>query len=192
MRLYSSAPADLLDIHYESPDGRWCLGGKFPVARGWATYRVDLSKNSWRETRAGEDSKQWGGPSKRVSALRIDPGNQADRWIAVDYVALQEPEAGQAEGVTIEPQGHGRITQFDAPETVEAGSSLNVTARLEIEPSPDMPTVTAFVRLRSGKTIVRLEEKPLERSGTSAVLNVTPVDLGLLESRRVDRGGGLL
>ena len=173
VRLYSSAPADVLDIYYASPDGRWCLGGKFPVARGWATYRVELTKNSWRETRAGEDSKQWGGPSQRVSELRIDPGNQADRWIAVDWVMLHEPEEGQVEGVTVEPQGQGRITQFEAPEVSEAGTPVNVTVRLECEPMPAGSALTAFVRLRSGKSILRLEEQPLERSGTSATLHVS-------------------
>ena len=46
VRLYSSDKADVLDVYYESPDGRWCLGGKFPIAKGWATYRMDLTKNS--------------------------------------------------------------------------------------------------------------------------------------------------
>ena len=44
VRLYSSAAADVLDVYYESPDGRWCLGGKYPVVQGWATYRIDLDK----------------------------------------------------------------------------------------------------------------------------------------------------
>jgi hypothetical protein len=38
VRMYSSADADLLDVYYGSPDGLWCLGGKLPVRKGWATY----------------------------------------------------------------------------------------------------------------------------------------------------------
>ena len=94
VRLYSSEKADLLDIYYQSPDERWCLGGKFPILKGWATYCLDLTQNHWRETATGDVSKQWGGPSKRVSSLRIDPGNQADRWVAVDYVRLQTAAPG--------------------------------------------------------------------------------------------------
>ncbi len=39
VRLYSSAPADLLDIYYKATNGDWGLMGKFPVKRGWATYQ---------------------------------------------------------------------------------------------------------------------------------------------------------
>ena len=41
VRLYSSAAADLLDVYYKSPDGNWCLGGRFPIRKGWAIYRID-------------------------------------------------------------------------------------------------------------------------------------------------------
>ena len=44
VRLYSSDKADVLDVYYQSPDGNWCLGGKLPIAKGWATYRMDLTK----------------------------------------------------------------------------------------------------------------------------------------------------
>lgn len=53
VRLYSSEPADLLDIYYQSPDQRRCLGGKFPIVKGWATYCVDLTRNCWRKTTTG-------------------------------------------------------------------------------------------------------------------------------------------
>ncbi|MBM4086265.1 MAG: hypothetical protein FJ272_15890, partial [Planctomycetes bacterium] len=89
VRMYSSAEADVLDVYYGSPDGRWCLGGKLPIRRGWATYRLDLTKNHWRETRASADSKQWGGPSKRVNSFRLDPGNQENRYIMMDSVKLE-------------------------------------------------------------------------------------------------------
>jgi hypothetical protein len=111
-RIVSSDKADVLDVYYESPDGRWCLGGKFPIAKGWATYRLDLTKNSWWKTRSGDESRQWGGPSRRVRPLRSDPGNQADRWVAIDTVRLEPPAADFQEGVSVETQGTARMVGY--------------------------------------------------------------------------------
>ena len=134
VRMYSSEEADLLDVYYQSPDKRWCLGGKFPVAKGWATYRLDLAKNRWRETATGDESRQWGGPSRRVSTLRIDPGNQAGRWVAIDSVRLETAEPGLEEGVTLEPQGVARLAGLVVPKTVSAGAAIEVAAELTFPP----------------------------------------------------------
>ncbi len=161
VRMYSSEKADLLDIYYESPDKRWCLGGKLPILKGWATYRMDLTKNRWRETRTGESSKQWGGPTKRVRSLRIDPGNQADRWVAIDFVRLEEPRPGLSEGVIPEPRGEARLKRLSVPSTVEAGRPITAVAELEAI-TPNTPTsASIFVRLRRGKTLLRLVEQPI-------------------------------
>ena len=122
IHMYSSDKADQLAIYYQSPDfpqsdhpkNHACMGGKFPIVKGWATYRLDLTKNNWSMTQTGEESKQWGGPSGRVSSLRIDPGNQANRWLAIDYVKLQTAEAGLQEGVTADPRGVARAAAFSA------------------------------------------------------------------------------
>lgn len=172
VRLYSSAAADVLDVYYESPDHRWCLGGKFPIAKGWATYRIDLTKNHWRETRSGDESRQWGGPSHRVTTLRIDPGNQASRWIAVDLVRLHAAEPGQVEGVTVEPRDTGRITQLQVPKKVTAGSDVEVDLRFQSDAAPAPAALNAFVRLRSGQTILRWAEQPLVRDGSAAAVRV--------------------
>ena len=50
VRLYSSAPADLLDIYYKTAAGYWCLGGSLPIKAGWGVYTTDLLSNRWRET----------------------------------------------------------------------------------------------------------------------------------------------
>ncbi|MBI2299079.1 MAG: hypothetical protein HYU66_09095 [Armatimonadetes bacterium] len=164
LRLYSSAPADLLDIYYKSPDGRWCLGGKLPIVKGWAVYRVDLTRNAWRETLTGDVSRQWGGPSRRVNSFRIDPGNQAERWVMVDEVHLAPPEPGFAEGVTPEPAAAARLEKLTVPATVEAGSSVAVVADLAVTP-PAARTGTAFLRLRQGATIMDLAEQPVTFGG---------------------------
>jgi hypothetical protein len=165
VRLYSSEKADLLDIYYESPDKRWCLGGKLPIVKGWATYRLDLTKNHWRETRTGDVSKQWGGPSKRVSSLRIDPGNQAGRWVALDYVKLQTAEPDLEEGVTVEPRGTAQLAAINAPGTVEAGNELSVSVELEVDVPPELTSGVAWIRLCRGGAILRLVEQPVAFSG---------------------------
>ncbi len=161
VRLYSSEEADLLDIFYESPDKRWCLGGKLPIAKGWATYRMDLNKNRWRETTAGAESRQWGGPSRRVSSLRIDPGNQAERWVALDYVRLESPGPGLEEGVTVEPLGTARLTALRVPPTAQAGTTIEAIATLDVAPAPEMKTATLYLRLRRGNTFLRVIEEPI-------------------------------
>jgi len=167
VRLYSSEKADVLDVYYESPDGRWCLGGKFPIERGWATYRLDLTRNAWRETRSGDVSRQWGGPSKQVKSLRIDPGNQADRWVALDYAKLETAEAGLQEGVAPEPRGTGRLRAIQVPRTVGAGERMSVSAEFDTSLPPDLKAGTALVELRRGKTVLRLDARPVTLSGTS-------------------------
>ena len=166
VRMYSSTPADLLDVYYESPDTRWCLGGKFKVVQGWATYRFDLTKNHWRETATGDSSKQWGGPSRRVRSLRIDPGNQADRWVALDYVKLQDSEPGLTERAVVEPRGSAEAVIMEVPASVEAGNPIRVSARLQVSSLPQgLQQGTAYLQLRRDSTTFRLVEKPLAFSG---------------------------
>lgn len=168
VRLYSSEQADVLDIYYESPDGKWCLGGKLPIVQGWATYRMDLTQNAWRETRSGADSRQWGGPSKRVSTLRIDPGNQANRWIALDYVKLQSAAEECVEGVTAEPRTKGRIVAVEVPTAVSGGELLKASARLVVESASERTSGTVLTRLRRGNLTLRLDQQTVDWSSGAA------------------------
>ena len=156
VRLYSSQKADVLDIYYQSPDGHWCLGGKLPIVQGWATYRLDLTKNLWRETLSGDAARQWGGPSKRVGLLRIDPGNEADRWIALDYVKLQPAQPGLVEGVTPEPRGTARLKALRVPASGCAGQSVQVSAELAVEVPQGLTSGSVLVQLRREKTLLRV------------------------------------
>ncbi len=165
VRLYSSTEADLLDIYYKSPDGRWCLGGKYPISKGWATYTVDLTKNDWRETRSGEVSKQWGGPSKRVSSFRLDPGNQEGRWVMIDSVWLGPPKPGLEEGIEVEPRGSARLRTLTVPKSVQAGEKLRVAGDFEISVPDGLERGTGFVRLRQGPTLMRIVEQPVDLTG---------------------------
>jgi hypothetical protein len=159
VRMYSSAPADLLDIYYQSPDGAWCLGGKLAVAQGWATYRMDLRTNRWRETTLGESAHQWGGPSGRVAVLRLDPGNEARRQLVVDYVRLTAAPADPQEGVTVEPPAPGRVGKLDAPARVVAGESFTVATEVEVTVPPGLRQVNLYLRLRQGAMPLWAEER---------------------------------
>jgi hypothetical protein len=170
VRLYSSEQADLLDVYYQSPDKRWCLGGKFPIRKGWAVYRMDLVKNLWRETTTGPAAKQWGGPAKRVSSLRLDPGNQADRWVAVDFVRLAAAEPGFREGVTAEPRGTARLVEMHAPGSVAAGGRVSVSARFAVQAPPGMERATALILLRQGGTVMRWIEQPVALTGQTLTI----------------------
>lgn len=157
-RLYSSEPADLLDIYYRSADGKWCLGGKLPVAKGWAVYRVDLTQNTWRETGTGPDSRQWGGPSKQVSSFRLDPGNEAGRTILVDYLKLTAKPAGAVEGVTVEPMGKAMLRNLTAPAQAQAGGTLTVSANFDVQLPENVTSITTYVRLRHGNEVMITRE----------------------------------
>lgn len=154
VRLYSSAPADLLDIYYKSPDGRWCLGGKFPIARGWAVYRVDLTQNKWRETQTGDVSRQWGGPSKRVVSFRLDPGNEAGRWVMVDWVKLMPKPEGAQEGVTEEPRGTEKFIKLEVKTQAKAGERLPVQAAFNVEGAAGLKQLTSYIRLMRGEQVM--------------------------------------
>jgi hypothetical protein len=93
LRLYSSTPADLLDVYYSSPNGDWSIGAAFPVRQGWAIYCLDLSKVQWRKLEASSpEAAAWGGREHKVSSLRLDPGNEADREVRIDWAELTGPE----------------------------------------------------------------------------------------------------
>jgi len=170
VRMYSSADADLLDVYYGSPDGHGCLGGKLPVRKGWATYRVDLSKNDWRETTGGDASKQWGGPGKRVNQFRLDPGNEAGRWIMIDRVSIGPAGRGFMEGVTSEPRGTAKLKTLRVPKTVEAGNTLSVSAEFEVSVPGGLAKGTGFLRLRQGTAVMRVEERSVAFTGKTVTV----------------------
>ena len=95
-RFYSSAPADALAVYYQAPNGDWAISAGPAIKAGWNEMTLDLNRDiDWAHGDAGSADKNddaaraWGGREKRVTALRLDPGNQADRDIKFDYVALQ-------------------------------------------------------------------------------------------------------
>lgn len=161
VRLYSSAPADLLDIYYKSADGRWCLGGTLKIAQGWATYCMDLTRNAWRETDTGDVSRQWGGPEHNLISLRLDPGNEANRWVMLDYARLSGPEPGLVAGVTVEPRGQATLSSIQVPSAPRAGGSLRVAAEFACEVPEGLTSGTGYVRLRRGNSFLRVHEQTL-------------------------------
>ncbi len=151
VRLYSSAPADMLDVYYQSPNGDWALLGGPPIRRGWATYRMDLSTMVGHEGAGSASWGRWGGSEHRAASFRLDPGNQADRWLAISSVRLTDEPL--ADGVTEEPRGSLRSTRVAGPQNVTAGSTVRVSAT--VEPGPNAPAAcTAYLRLMRGAMVI--------------------------------------
>jgi len=131
LRLFSSEAADHIALYYRSPDGHWGLGQTLPVAKGWATYHIDATKARWTESGGGSGANQWGGPQRRIASFRIDPGNEADRWIILDYVRLEAGgEASFQAGVQVEPTTEGSVESVTVPPTVTAGQPINIGAQI--------------------------------------------------------------
>ncbi|NUP99730.1 MAG: beta-galactosidase [Armatimonadetes bacterium] len=162
VRLYSSAPADSLAVYYATADGRWGLGDTFPVVAGWAEYRVNLGRLTFRERSPQDGSNQWGGVSKRITSLRLDPGNQADRFVVLDSVRLEEPDRRPFEaGVTPEPVGAGRLLAVDFPPRVEAGKAIPIAVSAQLTRAAGPGAMAAIWLTGSGGQIAAMDLQPL-------------------------------
>lgn len=161
-RIYSSAEADVLDVYYQDPNGHWGLGATLPIKRGWATYRADLRQTRWHEG-SGPAGLQWGGPSKRIVSLRLDPGNQEDRWIVVDKIELTAEPTGPL-GVEVEPRGRAGQAQLHAPTLVRAGEEISVKFDCVTTPPPGTTQGTALLRLLKGNTPVQAHMQTVDLS----------------------------
>ena len=161
VRLYSSSPADLLDLYYKTAAGFWCLGGSLPIKAGWGLYTVDLVANPWRETDFPE-ARKWGGPDGRVISLRLDPGNEAGRWIVVDWVRL----TSEALPTTFEPEPTltGAEASVQAPATVPAGQTVEVVLSLDLPADAAGRELTAYARLQTESELIAFEERRLTAS----------------------------
>lgn len=188
VRLFSSAPADLLDIYYKTAGGYWCLGGSLPIKAGWAVYTVDLQANQWRETDTGDQSRRWGGPDGDIRSFRLDPGNQADRWIAVDWVRLT-PEV-LATGIAIEPRLDAELTKVSVPPDVQAGQLLRVELTFTVNPRPEVTRATAYARLDAPGVLLAAVDKPFDatRAGDVTVSFELPTLPFLSLSARLHAG----
>lgn len=148
-RIYSSAEADRLDVYYRCGDGRWGLGRTLPIHRGWAVYRADLREAQWTESGMAADARQWGGVSKRIMSFRLDPGNEADRWIVVDEVSLTAEPTGPL-GLHPEPRGTATEAALSAPRETLAGRSISAQFSCRADTPAGLTDGLALLRLMSG------------------------------------------
>ena len=164
VRLYSSAPADLLDIYYKTAAGYWCLGGSLPIKAGWGVYTTDLLSNRWRETDFPE-ARKWGGPDGRIISFRIDPGNQEQRWVIVDWVRL----TGEAieTGYEPDPWIEGAKVTVQAPTSVNAGRPVEVGLSIDSPAAAQDRAVTAYARLQTPGELVAVEQRRITVEGTT-------------------------
>lgn len=163
VRLYSSEEADVLDVYYKCSDGRWGLGRTLPIKRGWAIYRADLRQAKWTEGGMQEDARQWGGVSKRIVSFRLDPGNQADRWIVVDEVSLSAAPTG-ALGLELEPRGKATQLSLNAPPESVAGEPIPVAFSCLADAPEGNATGTVLLRLMSGPTTLQAHQQAVDLS----------------------------
>ena len=136
VRLYSSAPADHLAVYYKCDDGRWALGQSLPIAKGLAEYRVELTKLGFGGDVAPlEGAQQWGGVTGKITTFRLDPGNEANRWVALDQVRLepvdQQPFVPGVTGLTAEA---GELVSVETSPVVTAGEAIQVRVRATLPP----------------------------------------------------------
>jgi len=100
LRLFSSVAADAIGIYYNEGGDHWALGAGPKIVAGWNTYEFDLNTQVlWKGGDAGCDAARvWGGPNKTVRQLRIDPGNQADRDLKIEWIELVAVESAAPGG----------------------------------------------------------------------------------------------
>ncbi len=175
VRLYSSAPADVLDVYYACADGRWGLGATLPIQRGWVVYRADLREANWHEGSPHADARRWGGPSGRISALRLDPGNQAGRWVVFDRIELSADPTGPL-GAAPEPRGKALQAHITCTPAVEAGGTIRAAFEAEVQAPAGLREGLALVRLVSGGTALQAHLRGVGlTSGRVAVSHEFPV-----------------
>jgi len=154
VRLYSSAAADVLDVYYKCADGRWGLGATHAIEPGWAVYRADMRKAEWHESGAPTEGRQWGGRTKRLATFRIDPGNQTDRLIVIDSVALTTEATGPL-GVTRGPKGTLTNPSVQASRNTVAGDAVKVEYSCTVAPPEGINRGTVLFRLMKGSSTSR-------------------------------------
>jgi len=170
LRLYSSTAADHIAVYYKCDDERWALGTSHPVVQGLAEYRIDLKQLQYHgDASPLEGSRQWGGTSGRITTFRIDPGNQAGRWIAIDEVRLDPINEEPFEpGVTRLSTEGGRLAAVTVPESVDAGDEIRVRVTAELPVQDGDHGDRLFVWLMSGERVWAdgvVEIDPRQRKG---------------------------
>ena len=170
LHLYSSAPADHIAVYYKCDDGRWALGRSHAVVQGLAEYRIDLTQLVYHgDVSPLKGSRQWGGSSGRITVFRIDPGNQAGRWIAIDEVRLEPSGERPFEpGVTLLSSEGGRLTAVTVPQSVSAGDAIRVRVSAELPVRNSDCSDRLLVWLMSGKRVWAdgvVEIDPQQRKG---------------------------
>ena len=170
LRLYSSTSADHIAVYYKCDDERWALGTSHPVVQGLAEYRIDLMQLQYHgDVSPQEGSRQWGGTSGRITTFRIDPGNQARRWIAIDEVRLEPINKEPFEpGVTRLSTEGGRLAAVTVLASVDAGDEIRVRVTAELPVQDGAQGDQLFVWLMSGERVWAdgvVEIDPQQRKG---------------------------
>ena len=172
VRLYSSGPADSLDVYYKGSDAEWGLMGKLPIKRGWAVYRMDMTNVPVHECNGSPTSRKWGGASGRIITFRLDPGNEGGRWVMVSRIRLSDEPL--TEGVTEEPRGQATLADMRAPATVTSGAAVSLAAKFTgISAPPELKSATAYLRLLRGDCVLAEIERPVDLTKPEAEISAS-------------------
>jgi hypothetical protein len=115
VRMFSSAPADAIAIYYKDEGNNWALGTGPKILEGWNVYEFDLNTQvSWKGDAGSDEARVWGGPNKSVKIFRLDPGNQADRDLKIDWIEL----VGNGSTPALAPQAGSTPKEQSAIETL--------------------------------------------------------------------------
>ena len=173
LRLHSSLRADHVAVYDKSPNGEWGLGKTLPIQKGWATYRLDLTRAEWGESGGGAGARKWGGSTGKVISFRIDPGNEAYRWLILDSVRLDDgSDAAFQAGVEPEPAGAGELVSLSASGKVKAGAPIQVEAAIHSR-QPLIRDAWGFVWLFQGESLIDYRCVPVKAPASSARLTAT-------------------
>lgn len=104
-------------------------------------------------------ARRWGGPSARVASFRIDPGNQEEQWVMVDWVELSSRRVKTR--VVAEPRLSARLAEVDVRRRVQAGQRLAIVLLFEIEPAGEVRRANAYAQLVGAGAIISVVEKPV-------------------------------
>lgn len=98
-KVYASAPGKMI-LYYIAPGGEMAsMDAAIEISAGWNEYEIEFNEQKFGKgyhSKASEGKKyqEWGGGSRKVSGLRLDPWFKKGTTVKFDYIKLitDEPE----------------------------------------------------------------------------------------------------
>jgi len=187
IRAWMSESDDDWGFVYTGRQGEWALATGPRTVSGWALYKVDLHALDWGPGGqfGGPGSQKWGGTSRLVTSLRLDPGNRPNRTILIDYVALGPCTPQWQPGVIRESTGLASSASRDWCTPLRADKII-VAPQWKVA-TPGRSTGLAWARVLLGSQLlcaVDLRLRPRGDCAPGTLLRSQPSVLTLPRLRR--------